>query len=79
MPENVPSDDEILTTGCAALLERLGPRGYYRFIQLLVPGTGDYTAERQRRGNSPTIDEIFASVEARREAETAAAAPSSGG
>jgi hypothetical protein len=34
--------------GLEALIKALGPHGYIRFMQMLVPGKGDYTKERHK-------------------------------
>lgn len=58
-----PTIEEIQRIGMEALLERLGPRDYLRFLRAFRPesfGQGDYTAERQARGDQMSVDEIMA-------------------
>ena len=40
---------ELYRLGVAALDQALGPVESLRFLRLLDPGSGDYTAERQTR------------------------------
>ena len=40
---------ELYRLGVAALDQALGPVESHRFLRLLDPGSGDYTAERQTR------------------------------
>ena len=40
--------EEIRTKGLEALAEKLGPAGMIRFLQMLSPGTGDYTRDRHK-------------------------------
>ncbi len=63
------SNDEILEHGNKALIAALGRGGFARYLQALTPKSGDYTAERQQRGDSETIDEIFARIQARKAAQ----------
>jgi len=49
---------EIRQRGHAALLRELGPAGYVRFLQQLVPGRGDYTRDRNEAIKGVNLDEI---------------------
>src|SRR6266542_2629669 len=49
---------EIRERGHAALLRELGPAGYVRFLQQLVPGRGDYTRDRKQLIASINLDDV---------------------
>jgi hypothetical protein len=49
---------EIRQRGHAALLRELGPVGYVRFLQQLVPGRGDYTRDRGKVIAAVNLDDI---------------------
>ena len=51
---------ELYRLGVAALDQALGPVESLRFLRLLDPGSGDYTAERQTRMDQmpSTVDEL---------------------
>jgi hypothetical protein len=51
---------EILDRGRAALLRELGPLGYVRFLQQLVPGRGDYRRDRDQWIDSVKLGDIKA-------------------
>jgi hypothetical protein len=61
------ADEEILRLGYQALMEKLGPVGYIRFIRLQRPPEGDYTA-MDKPIDHMTVQEIYAEA-ARLEAE----------
>ena len=51
---------ELYRLGVAALDQALGPVESLRFLRLLDPGSGDYTAERQTRldQDPSSVDEL---------------------
>ena len=51
---------ELYRLGVAALDQALGPVESLRFLRLLDPGSGDYTAERQTSmdQNPSTVDDL---------------------
>lgn len=59
---------ELYRLGVAALNQALGPVESLRFIRLLDPGSGDYTAERQARleKDPQTVAELSAAIRASR-------------
>ncbi len=63
------SNDEIIDHGNKALVAALGRGGFARYLQALTPKSGDYTAERQERGDDETVDQIFARIQARKAAQ----------
>ena len=63
------SDQALLDAGFLALREALGPENAYRFVRLLRPGPGDYTEERVLHQGNPTLEELMASIRARRRRE----------
>lgn len=69
MNTNALTDEEILKEGGKAIASALGRGGLVRFLQALTPKSGDYTAEKQQRGDTETIDEIFARIQARKVAQ----------
>ncbi len=54
---------EIRRAGLEALVERLGPAGTLRFLQMFDPGQGDYTAERHEWLDKLTLNEVLAAVQ----------------
>ncbi len=53
------TDEEILRLGYQALMEKLGPAGFIRFIQRHEPPEGDYlTADKPI--DHMTVEEIYA-------------------
>lgn len=55
---------ELYRLGVTALDSALGPIESLRFLRLLDPGSGDYTAERQARqdANPTTVAELTAAI-----------------
>lgn len=51
---------ELYRLGVAALDQALGPVESIRFLRLLDPGSGDYTAERQKQMDQDpaTVDDL---------------------
>jgi hypothetical protein len=49
--------EEIRERGFQALRERLGLAGAIRFLQVLCPGTGDYTRDRHKWLDHLTLDD----------------------
>jgi hypothetical protein len=64
-------DEEVLRDGMRVLFEGLGIVNAIRFIQLVRPGTGDYTAERQHNWARRTVDELLQTLSAPEAAEEA--------
>jgi len=56
-PESM-TDDEIRRTGYDALVRELGVVGMIRFIQMLRPGSGDYSQERHVWLDGLAVDDI---------------------
>jgi hypothetical protein len=54
-------DREILELGHRALMEKLGPVGFIRFVRLQTPPEGDYTAT-DKPIDHMTVEEIYAKV-----------------
>ena len=63
------TDEEILEQGTKAVASALGRGGLVRFLQALTPKSGDYTAEKSERDDTETLEEIFARIQARKEAQ----------
>lgn len=61
------TQEQIRQQGLEALLERLGPADTVRFLQHFNPGAGDYQTERIAWIDRLGIDEIAASIAARRD------------
>ena len=63
---------ELYRLGVAALDSALGPIESLRFLRLLDPGSGDYTAQRQTRleNDTATVAELSASIRAARHPAT---------
>ncbi|MGH3088134.1 MAG: hypothetical protein ACRDSJ_12540 [Rubrobacteraceae bacterium] len=53
------TDEEIVRLGYQALMEKLGPSGFIRFVNLHNPPEGDYTA-MDKPINHMTVEEIYA-------------------
>src|SRR5436309_13171889 len=53
------SQEELERDGFAALVEALGMADAMRFLRVLDPGNGDYTAERHTILGDPTLDEVL--------------------
>ncbi len=64
----VLTEDQLIEAGMTALYEALGVVNAVRFLRLLAPGTGDYTAERQALLGNPTLEELLALRDAMRAA-----------
>jgi hypothetical protein len=60
------TDEEILQAGHDALVRELGLVGMIRFLQMLRPGKGDYTAERHAWLDKLSIDDITGGSERQR-------------
>jgi hypothetical protein len=54
---------ELRRAGIDALVNALGPVGMARFLQQFDPGQGDYTSERRRILDDPTVDEVMDELE----------------
>ena len=65
---------ELYRLGVAALDQALGPVESLRFLRLLDPGSGDYTAERQTRldQDPSSVDAISVAIHAARTASSPA-------
>ena len=61
------TDEEIQQAGLDALARELGPIGMVRFLQLLRPSIGDYTAERHTWLKGLTIDDLIRGIRQERE------------
>lgn len=53
---------ELYRRGIAALRQQLGPVDAVRFLHLLDPGSGDYTAERQAQEDKPSMADLCAKI-----------------
>lgn len=60
------TDEEIRQAGFDALVRELGVIGMIRFVQMLRPGSGDYTAERHAWLDGLSIDDIVKGIERQR-------------
>jgi hypothetical protein len=49
---------ELYRRGLTALQQELGPVDSIRFLHLIDPGSGDYTAERQAREDDGSLDAL---------------------
>ncbi len=58
---------QIRQMGIEALTKALGPAGMARFMQQFEMGNGDYTRDREKILGDLTVEEIFASLEERRQ------------
>ena len=56
--------DELRDAGMRALVEGLGAPDALRFLQLIAPGKGDYTAERAAAIDRGEYDDFMREVEA---------------
>ena len=61
---------ELRRAGIDALVRALGPVGMARFLQQFDPGHGDYTADRDRILGNPTVYDLMAELEHRRQSPT---------
>jgi hypothetical protein len=64
-----PADEEIRRAELEALRRELGLVGMIRHLQQISPGKGDYTAERAELVGHLTVDEIWESIQKRRQEE----------
>jgi hypothetical protein len=55
---------ELYRQGVAILTDQLGPVDSIRFLRLLDPGSGDYTAIRQIQPDEGTMEELCAEIRA---------------
>lgn len=53
---------ELYRRGVAVLQDQLGPVDSLRFLHLLDPGSGDYTAERQAKEDKGTLEELCGEI-----------------
>lgn len=60
------TQEELLQRGYKALREELGLVDMIRFLQLLRPGKGDYTAERHQWLDGDDVESIYQSILKRR-------------
>lgn len=58
---------QIRQLGIEALTKALGPAGMARFMHQFEIGSGDYTRDRDQILGDPSIEEIFARIENRRQ------------
>jgi len=58
--------NQLRRAGLMALVEALGPVDATKFLRLFDPGSGDYTAERDRVLGKPGVDELLAEMSAYR-------------
>jgi hypothetical protein len=49
---------ELFRLGLTALQQELGPVDSIRFLHLIDPGSGDYTAERRAREHDGTLEAL---------------------
>jgi hypothetical protein len=54
---------ELNRLGYRALMDALGFDGMICFLRQFEPGQGDYTAERQKRIENVSLDDIFNEIE----------------
>ena len=59
--------EQIRRVGLDALERELGVVGMTRFLQMFETGHGDYTAERHQWLDHLTLDEIYSSIQAKRQ------------
>ena len=57
---------EIRRAGLEALMERLGPAGMLRFLQLFDSGYGDYKKQRGQWLDSLSVQDIASDIKDRR-------------
>lgn len=55
---------ELYRHGVAILTDHLGPVDSIRFLQLLDPGSGDYTAARQNQPDTGSIESLCEDIKA---------------
>jgi len=60
MAQPTRTDEELLSEGIELLSKHLGVTDFVRFIRLLHPGSGDWTAEREQLYGQEAIDAIQA-------------------
>ncbi len=60
---------ELYRRGVAVLQDQLGPVDSLRFLHLLDPGSGDYTAERQATEDEGTLQELCGEIRGRTDAD----------
>jgi hypothetical protein len=53
---------DLYRRGVAVLREQLGPVDSIRFLHLLDPGRGDYTAERQAQRDEGSLEELCGEI-----------------
>lgn len=53
---------ELYRQGVAILTDSLGPVDSIRFLRLLDPGSGDYTATRQAQPDSGTMEDLCTDI-----------------
>jgi hypothetical protein len=56
------TEPDLYRRGVAVLQEQLGPVDSIRFLHLLDPGRGDYTAERQAREDEGTLKDLCGEI-----------------
>lgn len=59
--------NEVRRLGLEALCRELGPVDAVRFLQQFDAGSGDYTRDRDEALGEPTVDEVLAKLEDRRQ------------
>ena len=57
--DNMDDINAIRILGMRALLEKLGPAGMIKFLNLLHSGSGDYTGERHLWLDKLTMEEVI--------------------
>lgn len=61
-PTTRTSPIDLYRHGVAVLTDHLGPVDSVRFLRLLDPGSGDYTAARQNQPDEGTVQELCAEI-----------------
>ena len=56
------TDEEIRQAGYDALVRELGVVGMIRFVQMLRPGSGDYSKDRRAWLDGLTVDDIVREI-----------------
>ena len=59
---NTTSPIELYRKGVAVLTDHLGPVDSVRFLRLLDPGSGDYTATRQNQADEGTMEDLCSEI-----------------
>ena len=59
---NTTSPIELYRKGVAVLTDHLGPVDSVRFLRLLDPGSGDYTATRQNQPDEGTMEDLYSDI-----------------